>query len=107
MRADGMGEATAGTLRWVSTVTSEMPSAVSAVTAPRAVAPKLITAARKRGPYNPVVPQLQGMQHRAVAREFVVHVEDVHVKVAVGLPVFIASQAIRVSRRSMPSWVTA
>ena len=51
-----MGEATAGTLRWVSTVTSKIPSAVSAVTAPRAVAPKLITAARTRRPYAPVVP---------------------------------------------------
>jgi len=37
-----MGEATAGTLRWVSTVTSKIPSAVSAVTAPRAVAPVLV-----------------------------------------------------------------
>ena len=45
------------TLRWVSTVTSWTPSASSAAIAPRAVAPKLITAARSRGPKCPDVPR--------------------------------------------------
>ena len=50
IRTDANGEATAEVGRWVSTVTSLIPSADSARTAPRAVAPKLITAALRRRP---------------------------------------------------------
>ena len=50
IRTDANGEATAETGRCVSTVTSLMPSADSALTAPRAVAPKLMTAALSRRP---------------------------------------------------------
>jgi hypothetical protein len=50
IRTDANGEATADTLRCVSTVTSLMPSADRALTAPRAVAPKLITAPLRRRP---------------------------------------------------------
>ena len=44
------GAATAAMSRWVRTVTSETPAAPSALTAPRAVAPKEITAARSGRP---------------------------------------------------------
>ena len=50
IRTDANGDATAEVGRWVSTVTSLIPSADSARTAPRAVAPKLITAAFRRRP---------------------------------------------------------
>ena len=50
MRTDANGAATADTARWVSTDTSLTPSAASPLTAPRAVAPKLITAALSRRP---------------------------------------------------------
>ena len=50
IRTDANGAATADTARWVSTDTSLTPNAESPRTAPRAVAPKLITAARRRRP---------------------------------------------------------
>lgn len=50
MTTEGIGEATAAAARWVSTVTSVTPMAPSPVTAPRAVAPKLMTTARRRLP---------------------------------------------------------
>ncbi len=50
IRTDANGDATADGGRWVRTVTSLIPSADSARTAPRAVAPKLITAALRRRP---------------------------------------------------------
>ena len=50
MRTEWMGEPTAATSRVVSTAASWMPWALSAVTAPRAVAPKPITTARSRRP---------------------------------------------------------
>ena len=56
MRAEWIGEATAVTSRWVSTWTSFTPDAFRAVTAPRPVAPKLMTAARSGRPYSPVIP---------------------------------------------------
>ena len=49
-RVEWIGEATAATSRWVRTSTSWTPCAFSAVTAPRAVAPKPMTAARSRRP---------------------------------------------------------
>ena len=45
-----IGAATAAISRWVSTRTSVTPSPFSPVTAPRAVAPKPITTARRFGP---------------------------------------------------------
>ena len=50
MRTEWMGEPTAATPRLVSTRTSWTPWAFSAVTAPRAVAPKPITTALSRRP---------------------------------------------------------
>ena len=48
---------------------------------------------------------MQGVQHRAVAGELVVLVEHMQAEGAVEVQWFIASKAIRVSRRSMASWV--
>ena len=51
-----IGEPTAATPLFVSTWTSWIPCASSAVTAPRAVAPNLITTAVSRRPWSPVEP---------------------------------------------------
>ena len=50
MRAVWIGAATAATSRWVSTSTSKTPRPFSADTAPRAVAPNPMTAARSLRP---------------------------------------------------------
>ena len=77
-RTDANGEATAATLRWVSTVTSLIPSADSA--AHRAA--RGGAEADHRGPQPAAVvagrpAQLQRVQDRAVAGQLVVLVEDV------------------------------
>ena len=88
MRTEWIGEPTAATPRLVRTSTSCTPCALSAVTAPRAVAPKPMTAALQPPAVVAGRPdQLQGVQHRAVAGQLVVLVEHVQAERAVGGPV--------------------
>ena len=107
--AEWIGEPTVLRPRAVRTSTSWIPWAFSAVTAPRACRAE---ADHHRSQPAAVVPgrpdQLQGVQHRAVAGQLVVLVEDVQAErtVAPG-QWFIASKAIMVSRRSMASWVSS
>jgi hypothetical protein len=82
----------------VSTTTSWTRCA-SAVTAPRAVAPKpMTTAVTRRAVVAGRAASSHGVQHRAVAGELVVLVEDVQADAPSRVQWFIASNAIRVSR---------
>ena len=73
--------------------------------APRAVAPKLITAALSAAAVVPAEPeQRERVQDRAVAGQLVVLVEHVDAESPSRVQWFIASNAISVTRRSMASW---